>query len=138
MLYEINPRKIFDNNRRKYAQQEEYSITNYVETLKQMGFSGMKRLQRRAYALTQIGILENTMLDTRRDLAGLGIPQARKLFRRQLPDLEKTKEYALNGYVNERTKRKILWHQIKDTWEQAIDEVNEFKAYMPEEEITTA
>ena len=126
---EIIPAKILEENRRKYAQREKYFFKNYLESLKPNGYTGDGKedsLRLKAYALTHIYILENTMLDTRtmlekimldrNYLAGLDMPQAHNLFRKELNDLQKAKNHALNGYVDKDITRKILWHEIGDIW----------------------
>jgi len=141
MSYEISPMKIFYENRRKYAQREEHSFKNYLEFLKSKRYVGPRneeKLRLKAYALTHIDILENTMLDTHRDLSGLNMPQAHNLFKKQLSDLEKTKEHALNGYVEKDIRRRILWHEIGDIWGHANDDVEKLPviaAESPKEEI---
>ena len=122
----IIPMKIFDENKRRYAQREEHSFKNYLEFLNPKVYVGPgkeEKLRLKAYALTHIDMLESTMLDTCRDMAGLGIPQAYKLFKKQLSDLEKTKEHALNGYLESDIRRRILWHEIGDIWGHANDDV---------------
>jgi hypothetical protein len=128
MPCQISPRKIFDENRRKYAQMEEDSFRNYLEALEPGGYiepRKAKRLRLKAYALTHIDMLKNTMLDTRRDMADLGIPQAYNLFKKELHDLEGTRNHALNGYVKKDIRRKILWHEIGDIWGHANSHVEE-------------
>jgi len=144
MLHEINPKKIFDENKREYAQREDYSFKNYLEDLKPKGYIGPRKeekLRLKAYALAHIDMLKNTMLDTCRDMADLGIPQAYKLFKKQLSDLEKTKEHALNGYLKGDITRRILWHEIGDIWGHANTDVEKLPMItvgIPEEEIAKA
>ena len=128
MPCQISPRKIFDERRRKYAEMEKNIFKNYLEALGPRGYIGPRKeesLRLGAYALTHIDILENTMRDASKELAALGVYETHKLFKKQLSDLESTKEHALNGYLNREITRRILWHEIGDIWGHANSHVDE-------------
>jgi hypothetical protein len=110
----------FDRCKRTYAKNEEAIFIDNLQKLKQKGYMGQKYIRLRAYALTQIDILENAMRDAREEL---GVPDKRKLFRKEFAELEGVREYAMGDYVRKKFKRKFLWQEIGDTWHRAWREV---------------
>jgi len=114
---------VFDRCKRPYAPKEECIFENKLQELKQKGYRGQKYIRIRAYELTQIDILENTMRDATKELAGLGVPDAYKIFRREFAELEIAKENVMGDYPRNEFRRKDLWHEIGDVWHHAWHEV---------------
>ena len=118
--------KVFADYRSRHARWENQITEGYLDVLMNGSYASPRKekvLRMEAYALAQTHILENAMMDTRDYLAGEGIWGADRLFKEPLSGVRKTRIRILEGWMKKDIKRRILWHEIGDTWGQANHEV---------------
>jgi len=115
------PWRIFERVKGENSLNEETYCERFLKELEGEG-QGLPEgiVRRKAYALAQIGILKDTMLQTRDYLHELGVPGAGCLFEGRLAELETVKEHALGEYDMG------LWHEIGGAWNNAKAEIGKF------------
>ncbi|MEM7816027.1 MAG: hypothetical protein QXN71_02835 [Candidatus Aenigmatarchaeota archaeon] len=117
MSYIKNPFKIFEENRRKYAQLEESYITDCLEVA---GHNPIK-----AYTLAHLEILRNTISDTMESLGDVCI------FQDEIGQIDRIKDY-INKTHFEKKQKKEVWKKIASVWDNANEKVQYLNSRLSE------
>ena len=125
-------------NKRAYAQEEGDIISHFREELRKNGYEkpGKEHIfHAQAYAFAQIAMIEKTMQDTEEYLVkDLKMPEASDLFAERFADLKEKKRRVLrrDSDMKKDVLRKVFWHKIEYTWEDALHDIEKYIKRLPE------